>query len=173
MYALLWAFLYERVKHNIWGSPLWEGTSKAAEGHLAEVCFNKAKEEEMVIAVNMQVADSSSAKSFRYVLPDVSLSRVMLCGGYVGCSHANNRKEYKSKKSVNQSFIFTHKKTFPQVASAKFECAGKRAHSNKCGCMSDEFLAREKSNHFSALKQSGNDPMEYASRMCILGKYHS
>ena len=24
---------------------------KAAEGHLAEVCFNKAKEEEMVIAV--------------------------------------------------------------------------------------------------------------------------
>ena len=28
------------------------GSSKAAEGHLAEVCFNKAKEEEMVIAVN-------------------------------------------------------------------------------------------------------------------------
>ena len=104
MYALLWAFLYEG--QTISGSPLWEGTSKAAEGHLAEVCFNKAKEEEMVIAVNMQVADSSS-KSFRYVFPDVSLSRVMLCGGHVGRSHANNRKEYKSKKSVNQSFILT------------------------------------------------------------------
>ena len=39
--------------------------------------------------------------------------------------------------------------------------------------MSDEFLARAKSNHFSALKQSGNDPTEYASRMHILGKYHS
>ena len=63
----------------------------------------------MVIAVNMQVADSSSAKSFRYVFPDVSLSRVMLCGGHVGRSHANNRKEYKSKKSVNQSFILTQK----------------------------------------------------------------
>ena len=107
MYALLWAFLYEG--QTISRSPLWEGTSKAAEGHLAEVCFNKAKEEEMVIAVNMQVADSSSAKSFRYVFPDVSLSRVMLCGGHVGRSHANNRKEYKSKKSVNQSFILTQK----------------------------------------------------------------
>ena len=38
--------------------------------------------------------------------------------------------------------------------------------------MSDEFLGRAKSNHFSALKQSGNDPEEYASRMRILGKYH-
>ena len=162
-----------RGSNNICDSELWEGTSKAAEGHLAEVCFNKAKEEEMVIAVNWQDADSSSAKSFRYVFPDGSLSRVMLCGGHVGRAHANNLKEYKSKKSVDQSFILTHKKNFPQVASAKCECAGKRAHSKKCGCMSDEFLARAKSNHFSALKQSGNDPMEYASRMRILGKYHS
>ena len=35
--------------------------------------------------------------------------------------------------------------------------------------MSDEFLARAKSNHFSALKQAGNDPEEYANRMRILG----
>ena len=54
-----------RGSNNICDSELWEGTSKAAEGHLAEVCFNKAKEEEMVIAVNWQDADSSSAKSFR------------------------------------------------------------------------------------------------------------
>ena len=137
-----------------------EGTSKAAEGHLREVCFNKAKEEEMVIAVSWQDADSSSAKSFQYVFPDGSLSRVMLSGGHVGRSHANNLKEYKSKKSVDQSFILTHKKNFPHFASAKCECAGKRTHAKKCGCMSDEFLARAKRNHFSALKQSGNDPME-------------
>ena len=137
-----------------------EGTSKAAEGHLREVCFNKAKEEKMVIAVSWQDADSSSAKSFQYVFPDGSLSRVMLSGGHVGRSHANNLKEYKSKKSVDQSFILTHKKNFPHFASAKCECAGKRTHAKKCGCMSDEFLARAKRNHFSALKQSGNDPME-------------
>ena len=35
--------------------------------------------------------------------------------------------------------------------------------------MSDEFLGRAKSNHFSALKQSGNNSEEYASRMRILG----
>ncbi len=68
-----------RGSNNICDAELWEGTAKAAEGHLAEVCFTKAKEEEMVIAVNWQDADSSSAKSFRYVFPDSSLSRVMLC----------------------------------------------------------------------------------------------
>ena len=79
-----------RGSNNICDSDLWEGTSKAAEGHLAEVCFTKAKEEGMVVAINWQDADSSSAKSFRYVFPDNSLSRVMLCGGHVGCAHGNN-----------------------------------------------------------------------------------
>jgi len=44
---------------DIWDSDIWEGTVKAAEGHLAEICFSKAKEEEMVVAVNWQDADSS------------------------------------------------------------------------------------------------------------------
>ena len=92
---------------------------------MAEVCFNKAKEKEMVIAVNWQDVDSSSAKSFRYGFRDGSLSRVMLCGGHLGRSHANNLKQHKSKKSVDQSFILTHKENFPQVASAKCECACK------------------------------------------------
>ncbi|KAJ7377766.1 hypothetical protein OS493_026902 [Desmophyllum pertusum] len=134
-----------RGSNQICDSELWEGTAKSAEGHLAEFCFSKGKEEEMVVAVNWQDADSSSAKSFRYIFPDSSLSRVMLCGGY----------------------------DYPQLETVKCECAGKRANSKKCGCMSDEFLARAKSNHFSALKQSGNDPEEYAKRMRILGKYHS
>ena len=34
-------------------------------------------------------------------------------------------------------------------------------------------LARAKSNHFSALKQCGTTPNEYAKRMRILEKYHS
>ena len=162
-----------RGSNNVSDSDLWEGTSKAAEGHLAEVCFGKAKEEGMVVAINWQDADSSSAKSFRYVFPDSSLSRIMLCGGHVGRSHANNLKDYKSKKSVEQSFIASKLKDYPQLKTAKCECAGKRAHSKNCGCMSDAFLARAKSNHFSALKQCGNTPNEYAKRMRILGKYHS
>ena len=159
-----------RGSSNICDSDLWEGTTKAEEGHLAEVCFTKAKEEGMVIAINWQDADSSSAKSFRYVFPDSSLSRVMLCGGQVGRLHANNLKDYKGKKSVDLSFVATHKKNYPELETAKCESAGKRAHSKTCGCMSDEFLGRAKSNHFSALKQSGNDPDECASRMSILGE---
>ena len=73
-----------RGSNNICDAELWEGTAKAAEGHLAEVCFSKAKEEEMVVAVNWQDADSSSAKSFKYVFLDSSLSCVMLCRGHVG-----------------------------------------------------------------------------------------
>ena len=41
------------------------------------------------------------------------------------------------------------------------------------GAMWDKFLAWAKSNHFSALKQSGNNLLENASCMGILGKYHS
>ena len=94
-----------RGSNSISDSELWEGTAKAAEGHLAEVCFTKAKEEGMVVAINWQDAESSSAKSFRYVFPEGSLSRIMLCGVHVGRAHGNNLTEYKSKKSLDQSFI--------------------------------------------------------------------
>lgn len=40
-----------RGSNNSCDSELWEGTAKAAEGHLAEVCFSKAKEEGMVVAI--------------------------------------------------------------------------------------------------------------------------
>lgn len=38
--------------------------------------------------------------------------------------------------------------------------------------MSDKFLTWAKSNHFSILEQSGNNPLEYANRLHVLGKYH-
>ena len=77
---------------------LWGGPFKAAEGHLAHLCFTKAKKEGMHVEINWQDADSSSGSSFRSVCPDGDLSRVMLCGGHVGRSHSNNLKEYKSKR---------------------------------------------------------------------------
>lgn len=84
--------------NNICDTELWQGTSKAAEGHLVYVVISKAKEEGMVCEVNWQDLDSSSGSLFRSVFPDGSLRRVMLCGGHVGRSHANNLKEYKGKK---------------------------------------------------------------------------
>ena len=161
-----------RGSNNICDTELWEGTSKSAEGHLAYKLFKKAKEEGMVCALNWQDQDSSSGRSFRSIFPDGNLSRVMLCGGHVGRSHGNNLKEYKGKKILDKGFISLHQKKFPEVSSVKCACEGK-AHSKKCGCFSDDFLSAAKRNHFSALKQSGNSPSEYARRMRILGKYHS
>ena len=95
---LYYGHLCTRGSNNICDSDLWEGTAKASEGHLAHVCFSKAKEEGMVCEVNWQDQDSSSGNSFRSVFPDGSLSWVMLCGGHVGRSHGNNLKEYKTNK---------------------------------------------------------------------------
>ena len=107
--------------NNASDSDLWEATAKAVEGHLAEVCFSKGKEG-MVVAVNWQDANSSSSTSLRYVFPNSSLSHAMLCGGHVCRSHANNLTEYNGKRSVDLSFVATHQKDYPQLATAKCEC---------------------------------------------------
>jgi len=92
-----------------------------------------------VVAVNWKDGNSS-ATSLRYVFPNSSLSHAMLCGGHVGHSHTNNLTEYNGRRSVDLSFVATHKKDYPQLATTKYVC-----------------------NHFSALKQYGNDPEEYTS----------
>lgn len=138
---------------------------------MAYLLFNKAKEEGMSIELNWQDQDSSSGLSFRSVFPDGDLNRIMLCGGHVGRSHGNNMKEYKAKKMVDKGFLDKHKKDYPSLQSVECVCAGKK-HSKNCGCINDNFIVSAKRNHFSALKQSGNDPSEYARRMRILGKYH-
>lgn len=92
----------------------------------------------------------------------------MLCGGHVGRSHGNNLKEYKSKKVLDKGFIDQHKKKHLEIGLVKCVCEGK----SYCGCLTDDFIVAAKRNHFSALKQSGKCPEEYARRMRVLGKYH-
>ena len=140
---LFYGQLCMRGTNNICNTELWEGMSKSAEGHLAYKLFSQAKEEGMVCEINWQDQDSSSGNSFRSEFPDGNLSRVMLCGGHVGRSHGNNLKDYKSKKVVDKGFKKLHEKKFPQVNSVKCCCEG-QAHSKKCGCFSDEFLAGAK-----------------------------
>ena len=41
---------------------LWQGTAKAAESHLSQVLWARAKDEGLNVAVNWQDANSSSAK---------------------------------------------------------------------------------------------------------------
>ena len=55
------------------------------------------------------------------MFPDSSLSRVMLCGGHVDHAHPNNLTEYNGNKSVDLSFVATHQKDYPQLATTKYE----------------------------------------------------
>ncbi|XP_020617975.1 uncharacterized protein LOC110055892 [Orbicella faveolata] len=81
---LYYGHLSMRGADNICEEDLWKGTSKAAEGHLAQVLWAEAKEEGLKVEVNWQDADSSSAKGFRYSFSNEQESRVMLCGGACG-----------------------------------------------------------------------------------------
>ena len=76
-----------RGADQICDEELWQGTSKAGEGHLAQVLWAKAKDEGFQVEVNWQDADSSSAKGFRYLFENEQDSRIMLCGGHVGRAH--------------------------------------------------------------------------------------
>ena len=71
---------------------LYQGTAKLAEGYLAGILFEKAKEEGCTIELNWQDHDSSSEKSFRAVYTSDTSARVMKCGGHVGRAHANAAK---------------------------------------------------------------------------------
>lgn len=123
----------------------------------------------MNVALNWQDQDSSSGLSFRSIFPDGDLNRIMLCGGHVG--RAKNVKEHKTTKTVTVGFKNKHKADFPKIEELECICKGKK-HFKGCGCLTDSFILAAKRNHFSALKQSGKNPAEYARRMKILGKYH-
>lgn len=73
-----------RGADRICNEGLWEGTAKSAEGHLSQVLWAKAKEEDLKVEVNWQDADSSSAKVFRYSFSNEQESKIMLCGTYMG-----------------------------------------------------------------------------------------
>ena len=175
---LFYGHLSMRGADRICDEELWQGTSKAAEGHLAQVLWAKAKEEGMVVAVNWQDADSSSAKGFRHSFSNEQESKVMLCGGHVGRAHGKKLQEIQSKGSFSSSFIALHKKQFPKIESVKCCCAGKKhtfvSTRNKpvCGCVGPGFIQGAKRNHYCALVHAGNDPEKYRQTMLTLGKYH-
>ena len=140
---------------------LHEGTAKSAEGYLAGVLFEKAKEEGCAIEINWQDQDSSSGKSFRSVYGSETSARVMKCGGHVGRSHAKALKDSKSRKDLDSGYIDRHKGDFPEVSTVV------------CGCLSDAFIEAAQRNLYCAITQCGNSAEVFARRMRDLGKYHA
>lgn len=174
---LYYGHLSMRGADNICEEELWQGTAKAAEGHLSQVLWGKAKEEGLNVEVNWQDADSSSAKGFRYSFPDEH-SKIMLCGGHVGRAHGKKLQELQSKSSFTPAFINLHKKDFPEIQHVKCCCAGKHhtfvATRTKptCGCIGPGFIQGAKRNHYCALVHAGTDPEKYRETFLCLGKYH-
>ena len=150
---------------------LYCGTAKGAEGHAADIAFGEAKKEGMMIEVQWQDGDSSSAKAFRMHYPDADKSKVMLCGGHVARAHTKHLGEVAKQKSFSEVTQDMLKKKFPAVTSVKCHCP--KRHRKNCGCISKSFLRGARTNFFYCLLQAETDPEIFAARLLALGKYHS
>ena len=148
---------------------LYQGTANSAEGYLAGILFNKAKEG-CNIEVNWQDQDSSSKKSLCAVYSSETSSREMKCGGHVGRSHANALKELRSKE-FDSGYLYKHKDAFPAIEEVVCKCKVRR-HSEKCGCFSDNFIESARRNLFCTISQCGNKASVFQQRMRNLGRYH-
>ena len=68
--TILWyGHLCMRGSDDVVEDPLYPGTAKSAEGHLAGKLFQQAREEGCQVSVNWQDSDSSSAKAITEVYP--------------------------------------------------------------------------------------------------------
>ena len=157
-----------RGDDDIIDEPLYPGTSKSAEGHMARVLFQRAKDEGCTIEVNWQDNDSSSAKAVRDVFDD---AKIMHCAGHVGRAHGNRLTDLKSLKTFSAAYIKKHCHTHPNVATVKCVCQGKNHHQG-CGCITEGFIRAARINHFLCCVQADCNPSQYEERMRQLGKYH-
>ena len=87
---LYYHHLCQKGSDDVVEGSLYPGTSKSAKGYAASITFQRAKEEEMEVAVHWQDADYSSAKSVREVYPD---AQIMICGGHAGRAHRKNARK--------------------------------------------------------------------------------
>ena len=149
--------------------PLYPGTSKSAEGYLAEKLFQKAKDEGCCISVNWQDSDSSAAKSVKSIFPSI---QIMYCAGHVGRAHSNQLNDLKAKKTFTKAYTDKHVRAHPTVATVACCCA-RGNHRAGCGCITEGFIRNARISHFLVCIQAGNDPNIYAQRMRELGKYHA
>ena len=168
--TILWyGHLCMRGSDDVVEEPLYPGTAKSAEGHLAGKLFQQAKEEGCQVSVNWQDSDSSSAKAITTVYPLVS---IMYCSGHVGRAHAHQLVDLKAKKAFTKTYKDNHRAKHPSVDSVTCCCANSK-HRAGCGCITEDFIRSARVNHFLVCIQSGKDAQLYATRIRELGKYHA
>ena len=165
---LYFVHLSMRGKVSDTGIELFKGTSKGAEGYAAGIAFGKSKEEGMNIEIQWQDGDSSAAKSFKEHYPN---GEVMLCGGHVARAHTKRLEELSKRKSFSATVQDNCKSDYPTVTTVTCHCP--KRHSKHCGCLSKAFLRGARTNFFYCLLDSDTNPDTFATRMCVLGKYHA
>lgn len=147
--------------------PLYQGTSKGAEGYAARQVFTEAKKLKMKVEINWQDQDSSSSKTVRTIYPN---SKVMVCGGHAGRSHLKQLQNWAKKKKFNSTMKKRLEKGFPEVNDAQFNrCHCEEKHSPGCGCLSDAFVKQSR-NNFSLILSNSESAAEFAQRLRNL--YH-
>ena len=104
---------------NIIKNPLYPGTSKSAEGYAANVLFERAKNEGMLVETQWQDGDSSSANQVNKHFPK---ARIMICAGHASKSHKKVLEGLAKAKSFTKDFIKSHTKKYPQVVDVKCHC---------------------------------------------------
>ena len=156
-----------RGNDNVIDDELFEGTTKAAAGHAAEIAFGLARDDNVHIEIHWQDGDSSSANSLRVYYPDETKTRVMLCGGHVARAHVHKLKKMAGIKIFKNK----HRVKFPNVDTVECCCAGGKH--KKCGCLSDKFVGQARINFFCCLVDSDKDPDSFQKKLCNLGKYHA
>ncbi len=144
--------------------PLYQGTSKAAEGYAARCTFAEAKKQGMKVEINWQDADSSSSNAVMESFPNAT---VMTCGGHAARAHLKQLEKLATLKRFSDSMQNRHRKRFPGVMSAICHCD--KIHSPGCGCMSKGFMERSR-NNFSQILSESQSASEFARRLHAL--YH-
>ena len=103
---LYFVHLCQRGEDNLIDEPLYQGTSKSAEGYGASKLMKKAKEEGLQISVHWQDADSTASKHVKEVYPK---TLIMICGGHAGKSH------------LKQLQLRAKQKTFPSPSEKEIQ----------------------------------------------------
>ena len=115
---LYFVHLCQRGEDNLIDEPLYQGTSKSAEGYGASKLMKKAKEEGLQISVHWQDADSTASKHVKEVYPKAS---IMICGGHAGKSHLKQlqlRAKQKTFPSPSEKEI----QLFPDIKTVECHC---------------------------------------------------
>ena len=180
----------------------YQGTSRSAEGHLAQLVFEEAKADGMNIAVHWQDEDSTSAKCLLNVFPDC---KMMLCAGHAARTFESHTKKHAVAKSYSREKVAAAFKNVPEpllekhfgkridkkvkctskksakvvpkakednTCSLKCHCLGKQHKWDTCGCISDAFHKHARKHFAHALMAAGSNPDVFADRITTFGKDH-